>query len=127
VAISKASISLLIIAPPKRCRGITLLRTKVPQFRLRCGDQPGIRCRVFAFAAMEDRKAGLSVVKDPRRAWQVRYHGGVLSGELETREDAINIACAQLEKGLNVEAVLGPNYQLIDRSRLEEECRRRRP
>ena len=82
---------------------------------------PGFGVRCYA-----RQKSGLSVVKDPRRAWQVRYHGGVLSGELETREEAIKIACAQLEKGLNVEAVLGPNYQLIDRTQLEQECRVRR-
>ena len=61
-------------------------------------------------------------MKDKRRAWQVRYQGGVLSAELGTREEAITIACAQLAKGLNVEAVLGRNYQVIDRSRLEREC-----
>jgi hypothetical protein len=66
-------------------------------------------------------------MRDKRQAWQVRYQGGVLSAELVTREEAITIACAQIEKGLTVEAVLGPNYQVIDRSRLERECGKRRP
>lgn len=65
-------------------------------------------------------------MRDKRQVWQVRYQGGVLSRELGTREQAIGLACDELQKGDGVEAVLGPNYQVIDRTQLERECIKRR-
>ena len=74
-----------------------------------------------------------SIVRQLRRTFGRERPSARVAGEvsrwspqrqLETREEAIRIACAQLKKGLNnVEAVLGPNYQLIDRTQLEQECR----
>jgi hypothetical protein len=66
-------------------------------------------------------------MRDKRRTWQVRYDGGLLGREMGTREEAIRLACADHDQGKIVEAVLGPNFQLIDRAQLERECAKRRP
>jgi hypothetical protein len=66
-------------------------------------------------------------MSDKRQTWQVRYQSGVLSREISTREEAISLAREELDKhGGPVEAVLGPNFQLIDRAQLERECAKRR-
>ena len=65
-------------------------------------------------------------MRDKRQTWQVRYQGGILSREVGTREQAISLACDELGRGDGIEAVLGPNYQVIDRAQLERECVKRR-
>jgi len=69
--------------------------------------------------------ASKSHMSDKRQTWQVRYQGGVQGREMSTREEAISLACEELDKR-PVEAVLGPNFQLIGRAQLERECAKRR-
>jgi hypothetical protein len=71
--------------------------------------------------------ASKAQMSDKRQTWQVRYQGGVLGREMSTREEAMSLACEELdEHGGPVEAVLGPNFQLIGRTQLERECAKRR-
>jgi hypothetical protein len=66
-------------------------------------------------------------MRDKRQTWQVRYEADVLGREIGTREEAISLACAELDRGdVRIEALLGPNYAVISRAELERECERRR-
>jgi hypothetical protein len=65
-------------------------------------------------------------MRDKRQIWQVRYQGGVLGREMGTREEAISLACDELDSGDGIEAILGPNYAVVSRTEIERECAKRR-